>query len=46
MAALVPGTDNVGITALLPEHARAVVELHISGIATGFTTKKDFGRKY
>ncbi|MGA2173005.1 MAG: GNAT family N-acetyltransferase [Sedimentisphaerales bacterium] len=36
MADLIPGSDDVRITVLLPEHARAVAELHISGIKTGF----------
>jgi hypothetical protein len=36
MADTIPGTDGVKITALLPQHAEAVAELHISGIKTGF----------
>ncbi len=36
MADTIPNADEVRITTLLPEHARAVAELHISGIKTGF----------
>jgi predicted ATP-grasp superfamily ATP-dependent carboligase/ribosomal protein S18 acetylase RimI-like enzyme len=36
MAELIADTNDVRITSLLPEHARAVAELHISGIKTGF----------
>jgi predicted ATP-grasp superfamily ATP-dependent carboligase/GNAT superfamily N-acetyltransferase len=36
MADTIPNADEVRIAALLPEHARAVAELHISGIKTGF----------
>ncbi|MFH1370591.1 MAG: GNAT family N-acetyltransferase [Planctomycetota bacterium] len=36
MADTIPAANDVRITALLPEHARAVAELHISGIHTGF----------
>jgi hypothetical protein len=36
MADLVPGTDDIKIITLLPEHAEQVAKLHISGIATGF----------
>jgi predicted ATP-grasp superfamily ATP-dependent carboligase/ribosomal protein S18 acetylase RimI-like enzyme len=36
MADLIPDIKDVKITVLLPEHARAVAELHIAGIKTGF----------
>jgi predicted ATP-grasp superfamily ATP-dependent carboligase/ribosomal protein S18 acetylase RimI-like enzyme len=36
MSDLMPDTDDIRITTLLPEHARVVAGLHITGIHTGF----------
>jgi predicted ATP-grasp superfamily ATP-dependent carboligase/GNAT superfamily N-acetyltransferase len=36
MTELKPGDNNIIVATLSPEHARAVAELHISGIKTGF----------
>ena len=36
MVNFISNNNDIRITALLPEHARAVAELHISGIKTGF----------